>query len=423
MILPDRENTMIFDDKDKCLRLARQILTHYQKRFGTNLKLRLLQLSENITYLVEYIDITQEISGRQSGARADSRAKGQIPKVSCGGTDNSRVKKAILRLCRPGYHTEEELQAETDWMLALREQLEQAALPERQLVLREQGSEWNVQGSDFGLCLRQPLTGDDGAYLYTAGEREDEKYYGMVFSYLSGTPLERLLPQQQGIWFERLGEVTALFHRQARAWKKLSGLARFHWNYETMLGEDAVWGDWRSVRGLVRPEDCRSDETGICNSDFVQCQEKFGILHRADRMIYDELQAYGMTAANYGLIHGDLRGANLLVEENCLKVIDFDDCGFGWYMQDLAASLSFVETQEWAPGLARAWLKGYQKQGILTKEDMAMIPTFIMMRRMQLLSWIHSRADAASAIAYRERFLEGTVMLAERYISRGTEYI
>jgi Ser/Thr protein kinase RdoA (MazF antagonist) len=211
-------------------------------------------------------------------------------------------------------------------------------------------------------------------------------------------------PEQQSSWFERLGEITALLHRQARAWEAsgygganpcVSGkmLPRFHWDYESMIGENAVWGDWRKVTGVS------------------------SLLYQADRKIRDRLQVYGMSEENYGLIHGDLRGANLLTEGTDLKIIDFDDCGYGWFMQDLAAAFSFMETEEIVPDFIRCWLAGYRKQGVLTQEDLEMIPTFIMMRRMQLLPWVHSRGNAASAIRYREKFAEGTAELAERYVA------
>jgi Ser/Thr protein kinase RdoA (MazF antagonist) len=257
---------------------------------------------------------------------------------------------------------------------------------------------------------------DDGNFLYAAADDDGSDYFGMMFTYLSGKPLEELPLEKQSVWFERLGEVTALLHRQARAWETAGYPAantclsagdvqgrlgcpctsgkmppRFHWDYETMIGGHAVWGDWRKVTGV---------------SD---------ILYRVDRMIRDRLQSYGQTKENYGLIHGDLRGANLLTEGEDLKIIDFDDCGYGWFVQDLAASLSFLETERQVPDLIRAWLRGYQKQGILTQADIEMIPTFIMMRRLQLLPWVHSRGNAASAIRYRETFLQGTVELAERY--------
>lgn len=365
---------MIFDDKKKCLQLAEKILKNYRKCLGTDCRLQLLQLSENITYLVERTGKADEAEGMDL---------------------NTQRHGAVLRLSRPGYHTEEELRAEIAWMLEL-----QKSFTARK---EEQVFDGSTRQSICRFSIRQPVPGDDGQYLYTVEEQKGQVYYGLICSYLPGTPLEDLPLKEQRIWFERLGEVTALLHQQVREWQEPSKLPRFQWDYETMIGRKAIWGDWRSV--------CAAEESGLSKQSIES-------LYYADRMIYEKLQVYGMTQDRYGLIHGDLRGANLLIEADWLGIIDFDDCGYGWYIQDLAASLSFIETEEMVPELVRAWIRGYRKQGILTPEDTDMIPTFIMMRRMQLLAWIHSRANAASAIAYREQFIEGTLELAGRYAQK-----
>ena len=46
-----------------------------------------------------------------------------------------------------------------------------------------------------------------------------------------------------------------------------------------------------------------------------------------------------------------------------------------------------------------------------------MIPTFVMLRRLQLTAWVASHADADSAIEFADGFAEGTARLAERYLS------
>lgn len=365
---------MIFDDKNKCLQLAEKILAHYQKGLGTDCKLQLLQLSENITYLVEHTGNAVEMQNIEP----------------CG-----TRQKAVLRLSRPGYHTEEELQAEIMWMMKLQEDFK--VQEEKQTVCTCSSQ------SGVCFCIRQPLAGDDGQYLYTVEDVCGQVYFGTIFTYLSGAPLEDISLQEQVLWFERLGEVTAMLHRQVQAWQRASGLPRFHWNYETMIGKKAIWGDWREV--FTGEKAVRSGQ-GVPE-----------VLNRADLMIRRKLETYGRTADRYGLIHGDLRGANLLVEGDSLKIIDFDDSGFGWYMQDLAASLSFMETEEMVTGLIRAWIAGYRKQGTLTQADLDMIPAFIMMRRLQLLAWVNSRTNAASSIAYREKFEEGTLELAKRYVA------
>lgn len=367
---------MIFDDKKKCLQMAEKILVHYQTGLGTNCKLQLLQLSENITYLVEHTGNTVEM---QNLNLCEKR------------------QKAVLRLSRPGYHTEEELRAEIAWMMKLQENfIVQAG---EQSICADS---LHAEGVFF---IRQPMAGDDGQYLYTVEDVCGQAYFGAVFTYMSGVPLEDIPLKEQVTWFERLGEVTALLHRQARTWDDAEKLPWFRWNYETMIGKKAIWGDWRRV---FAGEYAVGSEQGVPE-----------VLNRADQMIFRKLETYGMAPERYGLVHGDLRGANLLIEGCHLKIIDFDDCGFGWHMQDLAASLSFMETEALVPGLIRAWIAGYRKHGTLTQADLDMIPTFIMMRRLQLLAWVHSRMNAASAIMYRERFAEGTVKLAGEYVIHG----
>lgn len=363
----------MFDDKEECIRLANRILQHYSRIMGDSYTVRLLQVSENITYLAEHTEDTEE-----------------SPKNDL----DSRSRRVIVRLCRPAYHSAEELRSELRWMLELQKQYGEYE-KDRQVHGRGKQPEGRFS-------LRQPIAGDDGQYLYTVKDPKGQIYYGVVFNYLSGTPLEEIALPEQAVWFERVGEVTALLHAQARGWKEASELPRFHWSYETMIGRQAIWGDWRRVFASGQP--ARSAQ-GVPD-----------VLNRADGLIYRKLRDYGIRRENYGLIHGDLRGANLLVEEDRLKIIDFDDCGFGWYMQELAASLSFIETEQMIPELIHAWIAGYRKQGTLTREDLDMIPTFIMMRRLQLLAWVHSRTNAASAITYREKFAEGTVALAEKYL-------
>jgi Ser/Thr protein kinase RdoA (MazF antagonist) len=56
----------------------------------------------------------------------------------------------------------------------------------------------------------------------------------------------------------------------------------------------------------------------------------------------------------FGLIHADLRLANLMVDDQGLTAIDFDDCGFGWWVYDLASALSFIETDPRLPELIAA---------------------------------------------------------------------
>lgn len=111
-----------------------------------------------------------------------------------------------------------------------------------------------------------------------------------------------------------------------------------------------------------------------------------------------------------GLIHADLRPSNVIRgNDGRLTVIDFDDAGYSWYLYDYASSLSFIEHEPYAPDLAKAWVKGYQRvAGSFTDEELRIMSALSMIRRMQMLGWttstvrmpcptvsLHSRLPAA----------------------------
>ena len=199
--------------------------------------------------------------------------------------------------------------------------------------------------------------------------------------------------------FEVLGEVTARMHRHVMQWQRPPGFERLTWDFETSLGEDRPhWGRWRDGMGI--------------DHDRAQL---FG---RTVGRIGERLKAYGKGPDRFGLIHCDLRLANLLIDAGKVKVIDFDDCGFGWFMYDAATPLSFYEDDPQVPALVKSWVRGYRKVIDLSRDDEAEIPTFIMLRRLLLIAWIgsHSETDLAKSLGLP--FTEGTVGLCEAYLRR-----
>ena len=120
---------------------------------------------------------------------------------------------------------------------------------------------------------------------------------------------------------------------------------------------------------------------------------KAKLFGRTVDLIGKRLKAYGQDNERFGLIHCDLRLANLLIDEGQVKVIDFDDCGFGWYMYDAATPVSFYEHEPQVPELIESWKTGYRRVIELPKADEAEIPTFVMLRRLLLVAWIGSHSE------------------------------
>lgn len=277
-----------------------------------------------------------------------------------------RAGDLILRLHRQGYHTGPEIASELAWLTALQD------LP--------------------GLTTTRPIPGAQGLVTGIDGR------HIVAFAPIEGQELQP--GDDLARWFAPLGEVTARLHLHARQWTLPPGFTRKRWDFETILGPQPHWGHWRQAQGLDRDGEM--------------------LLARATEALWAHLQAYGTGPGVFGLIHADLRLANLMVAGDRLTAIDFDDCGFGWWVYDLAAALSFIETDPRLPELIAAWVEGYSRIATLRPEDRAMIPSLILLRRVLLTAWLSTRADSDTGLALGgPAYTQGTLDLADRYLSDG----
>jgi Ser/Thr protein kinase RdoA (MazF antagonist) len=276
----------------------------------------------------------------------------------------------ILRVHRVGYHSRAAIASELQWLMALRR--------------------------DLGLEVPEPIAARDGSLVQTLkGLEVGESRFAVMFGFISGRH-----PAEDGLRdsFLRLGELSARMHRHARAWPLPAGFVRQTWEYQTMLGNRPIWGRWQ-------------DGVGIDGA-------RRRLLERLCAVIERRLERFGRARDRFGLTHADVRIANLLIEDDKTKVIDFDDSGFSWYLYDVATALSFIEHRPDVPELVAAWLDGYRRAGQLSAEDEAEIPTFILLRRLLLVAWIGSRAETDLAKGQGAAFTEGACDLAEDYLRR-----
>ena len=197
--------------------------------------------------------------------------------------------------------------------------------------------------------------------------------------------------------FVQLGAITARLHTHARTWSRPAGFTRFVWDYDTSIGDRGWWGRWQDGLGMGA--------------------EELAVLGRLDDALRRRLAAYGTGPERFGLVHADMRLANLLVSGEQVNVIDFDDCGFSWYMYDLASSVSFIEHEPYIPELIDAWVRGYRTVAELSADDEAELPTFVMLRRLLLVAWIGSHAATQTAQEMGPEYTTMSCHLAEQYLS------
>jgi Ser/Thr protein kinase RdoA (MazF antagonist) len=282
--------------------------------------------------------------------------------------DPARDAPVILRVHRPGYHDRAEIESELDWIEALRAG-GVAAIP-RPLPVRSGG---HIAGFDLDGQTREVV----------------------AFEFMSGQEPAPDADLAHG--FRQLGAISARLHGHAKGWARPAGFVRKTWSFDTTVGPTPHWGDWRAALGLSA--------------------EGAAVLERACVALKRRLDAYGAGPDRFGLIHADLRLANLLVDDGRIGVIDFDDCGFGWFMYDFAAAISFIETDPQIPALQDAWVAGYRDVAPLAAEDEAMLPTFIMLRRLLLTAWIASHSETPTAQEFGTGYTDGTVAIAEDFLA------
>jgi Ser/Thr protein kinase RdoA (MazF antagonist) len=277
-----------------------------------------------------------------------------------------------MRVHREGYHTRNAIASELAWARALRE--DGAALTP--IAMRGRDGEL-IQTVAHELLPRPRnivlFRWEDG---YEPSEKEHD---------LSGP-------------FEILGEIAARMHLQSIDWQRPPGFERHRWDFDTSLGATPHWGSWRDGVGMTR--------------------ERIMLFGRAVDLIGKRLERFGQGPDRFGLIHGDMRLANLLIDGAITKVINFDDCGFSWFLYDCATTVSFFEHQPEVPGLIDCWVRGYRRIRDLPPQDEREIWTFVMLRRLLLVAWIGSHSETELAKSMGEDYSATTEPMCEDYVTR-----
>ncbi|MDY0828267.1 phosphotransferase [Microbacterium sp. BG28] len=281
----------------------------------------------------------------------------------------------VVRLGRPGYAAgPDHIRSELVWVEALRRD---AAIP-----------------------TPEPRRGVDGDFVQFLHDEAGALWSAVAFDYVTGHMLEDEPVARVAARYGEIGRLTALLHAHARNWRPSGSFARFSWDVPDMVGTAARWGDWRGA--ALSATQTRTLERA----------------EAAARATLDELRI-DRSPVHFGLIHGDLRPSNVMVTEDVsdpLTIIDFDDCGYGYYLYDFAAAITFYEHRPEALRMASSWIEGYRQLMPLSSADLRGAGAFSMLRRLTMLGWATTHRSDALPPALWEENLPGTVEVAERFL-------
>jgi len=268
-------------------------------------------------------------------------------------TDPFMPGRYLLRISRSDERTASQTEGELRWLSALH-QLGEVTVPKP------------VRTLDGGSCVvlsnrdHPGLDGGEGATRVAA-----------LLHWMPGRMARRKGRRLHHI--HRLGKTMAKLHRHAEGWRAGLKLDRWEWDCDAIMGRSAGIGIEPDVWDELPP-----DEHDL----FSESEDRL-------RVAIGEL---GHGAAVHGMIHADLHFANVLFAGGEARPIDFDDCGPGHYLYDLAATLMGFDAEPGTTTWRDAFVAGYRTERPLDDEHLAYLNAFIAARESTLLLWCRTSA-------------------------------
>ncbi|MFT5132113.1 MAG: Ser/Thr protein kinase RdoA (MazF antagonist), partial [Gammaproteobacteria bacterium] len=204
--------------------------------------------------------------------------------------------KQIIRIHRAGYHSDDALRSELQWIQALAS----AGIETPDVIPTKSGELFIAPDSTLAGLPRQI---DMFAWV-------DGQQLGSVEQGLDGD----LATQENN--FRTIGLLTAQVHNQATKWRAPAGFIRHAWDVDGLTGEHPFWGRFWELDALSQSQ----------SSMMIKIRDRVRL----------DLIAYGQSPKNYSMIHADIVPENVLVDGEHIRLIDFDDAGYGWHLFEMA---------------------------------------------------------------------------------------
>lgn len=247
----------------------------------------------------------------------------------------------ILRVTHDSHRTEKQVQAELNYIAYLADHGVHVCKP-----LPSPGGR-----------LMERLPTEDGTFLLTAFERAP------------GGHVHGGHPEWNESLFREWGRITGLMHACAL-------------NYSVPKGE---------------PDRITEDEPPYDPAS-AELSSEMLMLHQAFKKYEDQISRLPRSGESYGMCHRDLHQGNFHADGGVIYAFDFDDCGYDYFVQDIAMAVYYAatfpqwstpagsreQTTEAANRFLAGFMEGYNKVHRIEPYWMKQLPLFIEKRRIDL---------------------------------------
>ena len=251
---------------------------------------------------------------------------------------------------------------------------------------------WMEAADKGGIRVPAPIPSISGEFLQIIDGIQVD-----VLTWLSGSTVGELLNRSdRSDLFFGIGREMARLHQVSDAWNPPKGFDRCAWNRDGLLGEAPLWGRfWDSPALSLEDRQLFRDLRESATADLAELECNL----------------------DYGLIHADLVSANIMVDGEQLKLIDFDDGGFGFRLFDIATALLKHRGEDNYPTLQAALIDGYTSVRAI---ELAALDLFLTLRAATYVGWNITRMYEDGAEERSDRFISTTRQLAQDYLAERT---
>lgn len=256
----------------------------------------------------------------------------------------------VLRINRPNHRTKAQIRSEAMWLAAIR--------------------------ADTNLVVPEPVANRAGDLVTVAGAKGvPEPRFCVLFKWVEGQFYrDRLSP----VALHRVGKFTAQLHNHAAEFDPPDDFAR----PDVEFGSDEEPGEM-----------LRLLQKGFEEGAAIIAPHDLATFTLARHRLQERIDALGQEPAIYGVIHSDLHHGNLLFEGEEVHAIDFDDCGWGHFLYDLAVTQWYLQARPDFEEMCEAHIAGYRTVRDLPDEHVDLLPTFRAARTLLMAVYMAGRAD------------------------------
>jgi Ser/Thr protein kinase RdoA (MazF antagonist) len=245
--------------------------------------------------------------------------------------------------------------------------------------------------------VQKPMLSKDGSFIvYVGNKKVGHSRFCDLLEWQDGYIKKKKNPKT----FFEVGKLIGELHKNT-----IKSKHRLYWNTEGLIGKNATLG---GVPALYK--------------DFPRHKTKLEALRG---LLYKKVKHYEKRNSDkLSLIHADLHFGNMIWNKGVVQPIDFDDCGYGLELYDLAVTLAqssnyFKKVGKKQSSLCKkALLDGYEKYKNLTNEDIEILPYLVATRGLAMLGWLNERSDNPELGKYLKKNISTRIQQAEKYIDQ-----